>query len=206
MKSVPAWQRAHLVQVYKDGGYKASKPVAIEFGISPNTVLKYVRIAGVKPPVGKNNRGGHNRKITKEQRDEVLRVFLSDGPAAAVVLTASLGLSAKYAHKLAAERGFAYRYPRPPGKPRAAKVPRAKPVLRPARQYNYWTNHEIERLRACYAVTPRKELALLFPRHPIQSIIYTAKRRLRLRKSRGKWAGIIAAHEPIIFGNFTRAA
>lgn len=50
-------------------------------------------------------RGGHNRRLTKEQREEVLRLYLENA-AAGTALAISLGLTAAYAYRLANERGL----------------------------------------------------------------------------------------------------
>ena len=50
------------------------------------------------------NRWG-GKKITKEQREEILRTYL-DEPSAGVQLAISYGLSQIYAYKLAHERGL----------------------------------------------------------------------------------------------------
>ena len=50
------------------------------------------------------NRGGHNLRQTKEQREEILSLYL-DNPAAATALAMSRGLSPAYAYRLAHERG-----------------------------------------------------------------------------------------------------
>lgn len=52
------------------------------------------------------NRGGHNRKITSEQREEILRVFLAHGDETASALAIQFGLHPNYARKLASERGY----------------------------------------------------------------------------------------------------
>ncbi len=54
----------------------------------------------------KDRRGGHNRKITSEQREEILRLFFAEGEPAAMALATSHGLSPLYARKLASERGM----------------------------------------------------------------------------------------------------
>jgi hypothetical protein len=51
-------------------------------------------------------RGGHNLRQTKEQREEILRMYLEDSPAAATALAISRGLSPAYAYRLAHERGL----------------------------------------------------------------------------------------------------
>lgn len=50
------------------------------------------------------NRWG-GKKITKEQREEILRIYLED-PSAGCALAMSYGLSQIYAYKLAHERGL----------------------------------------------------------------------------------------------------
>jgi hypothetical protein len=52
------------------------------------------------------SRGGHNRRITTEQREEILRVFLTYGDTAASVIASHHGLSRDYARKLACDRGY----------------------------------------------------------------------------------------------------
>jgi hypothetical protein len=68
-----------------------------------------------------------------------------------------------------------------------------------------WTNQEIERLRRCYPVMTREQLAVAFPRHPITSILSTAHD-FHIRKSHGsrKWLAVIAGHVP--FFNFRRTS
>lgn len=51
-------------------------------------------------------RGGHNRRITHDQREEILRVFLTEGDDAAAAMALHYRLSAKYGRKLACERGY----------------------------------------------------------------------------------------------------
>lgn len=51
------------------------------------------------------NHGGHNRKITSEQREEVLRVYLDDARAGEQ-LSLKHGLCRDYARKLACARGM----------------------------------------------------------------------------------------------------
>lgn len=51
------------------------------------------------------NRGGHKRRITKEEREEILRVYL-ENPNEGSQLAMSKGLSQIYAYKLAHERGL----------------------------------------------------------------------------------------------------
>jgi len=46
------------------------------------------------------------RRQTKNQREEILRVYFEQSPEAASQLAASLGLSPMYAYKLAHERGL----------------------------------------------------------------------------------------------------
>lgn len=50
------------------------------------------------------NYGGHKRRITKEEREEILRVYL-ENPNEGSQLAMSKGLSQIYAYKLAHERG-----------------------------------------------------------------------------------------------------
>lgn len=50
--------------------------------------------------------GGHNRKITAEQRDELVSVYLESGQVAAEVLAARYGVCPKYAAKTANARGY----------------------------------------------------------------------------------------------------
>lgn len=49
--------------------------------------------------------GGHQNRISKEQREEILRVYLNC-PKAGTNLAMSHGLSPAYAYKLAHERGL----------------------------------------------------------------------------------------------------
>jgi hypothetical protein len=51
------------------------------------------------------NHGGHRRKISHAQREEILRVYLNN-PNEGCALAMSLGLSQIYAYKLAHERGL----------------------------------------------------------------------------------------------------
>ena len=52
-------------------------------------------------------RGGHNRRISSDQREEILRVFLTEGDDAAAAMALRYRLNAKYGRKLACERGYA---------------------------------------------------------------------------------------------------
>lgn len=52
------------------------------------------------------NCGGHNRKITTEQRDEILRLFLTEGIDRAQAVATKHGLGLNYVRKLASERGY----------------------------------------------------------------------------------------------------
>jgi hypothetical protein len=51
------------------------------------------------------NLGGHKRRITKAERDEILQVYLNN-PDKGSQLAMSYGLSQIYAYKLAHERGL----------------------------------------------------------------------------------------------------
>ncbi len=51
------------------------------------------------------NMGGHRNRITKEEREEILRVYLQN-PVAGCELAMRHGLSQIYAYKLAHERGL----------------------------------------------------------------------------------------------------
>jgi hypothetical protein len=50
------------------------------------------------------NLGGNRLRLTKEQREEILSLYLRDTEAG-TMLAMSLGLSAAYAYRLANERG-----------------------------------------------------------------------------------------------------
>ena len=52
-------------------------------------------------------RGGHNRIISHDEREEILRVFLTEGDEAAAKMALHYRLNAKYGRKLASERGYA---------------------------------------------------------------------------------------------------
>ena len=67
-------------------------------------------------------------------------------------------------------------------------------MTRPAK-YARWTNHKMLRLRQCYPVMTREELAREFAPHPISSIMAMAYT-MRLRKR--CWKTICAKHKPII--------
>lgn len=54
-----------------------------------------------------------NQKISEAQRQEIIRVYLNDGPKAAGALCVSLGLCLRYFSKLASERGVVRRKARP---------------------------------------------------------------------------------------------
>ncbi len=82
---------------------------------------------------------------------------------------------------------------------------------------NHWTNHEVAKLRECFATTPTKELVAIFPRHTYWGI-KDKSFQLKLRKQRGyrkprpkikwvraeaksnRWLEICAAHKPTVFG------
>lgn len=49
--------------------------------------------------------GGHNRKVTAEQRGELLRVYLAGDEIASAKLSEEYGVGPKYAANLASERG-----------------------------------------------------------------------------------------------------
>jgi hypothetical protein len=63
-------------------------------------------------------RGGHNLRQTKEQREEILSLYLDD-PAAGTALAMSRGLSPAYAYRLAHERGA---LPHAPHMPKARRA------------------------------------------------------------------------------------
>lgn len=52
------------------------------------------------------NRGGHNRKITTEQREYIIHLFLMEGIEPAQHMATALGLGPNYVRKLASERGY----------------------------------------------------------------------------------------------------
>jgi hypothetical protein len=56
---------------------------------------------------------GNPPKTTKEQRQEILRVYKDEGTAACSVLCLRLGLSARYYSKLASEHGISGRKSKP---------------------------------------------------------------------------------------------
>ena len=49
--------------------------------------------------------GGNRLRITKEQREEILRLYVSGEPQKAQLYAMSLGLREQYAYRLARERG-----------------------------------------------------------------------------------------------------
>jgi len=53
----------------------------------------------------RGNLGGNRLRLTKEQREEILSLYLKDAESG-TMLAMSLGLSAAYAYRLANERGL----------------------------------------------------------------------------------------------------
>lgn len=45
-----------LVEAYVSGGINAAKPIAIQYGINPQTVSRYTRLAGIKGKPGRPKR------------------------------------------------------------------------------------------------------------------------------------------------------
>lgn len=50
-----------------------------------------------------------NRKVTPAQRDELMRIYFAEGPAAAVALCLKFGVARTYAAKQASEMGLVTR-------------------------------------------------------------------------------------------------
>ena len=46
-------KKRYLVHVYLTQGYTAAKPLAVKYGISPRTMSKYTRAAGIKGKQGR---------------------------------------------------------------------------------------------------------------------------------------------------------
>lgn len=55
-------------------------------------------------------RGGAGRKISAQDREALLELYLTHGQAAAAAYAAVLGVGANYARKLASERNYPPRY------------------------------------------------------------------------------------------------
>lgn len=55
-------------------------------------------------------RGGANRKITPQDREALLALYLTHGQDAAAARAATLGVGPNYARKLASERSLRPRY------------------------------------------------------------------------------------------------
>ena len=85
---------------------------------------------------------GNPPKTTKEQRDEILRVLVSDGTGAATALCLGHGLSARYWSKLASERGVWNRKSKPLT---AAQKEKMRRVNRKDDSYDYRWKWAIER-------------------------------------------------------------
>lgn len=76
-------------------------------------------------------------------------------------------------------------------------------MSRPSK-YTRWTTPKIARLRECYPVMAREELAREFAPHPIYSVIAMAKR-LGIRKQ-NRWKVACAQHIAVFsFGRGVRA-
>lgn len=60
--------------------------------------------------MNREKRGGHNRKVTPAQRDELLQTYAEQGQEAAAELSARYGVGPNYARRLASEQGYRPRY------------------------------------------------------------------------------------------------
>ena len=49
-------KKRYLVHVYLTQGYTAAKPLAVKYGISPRTMSKYTRAAGIKGKQGRETK------------------------------------------------------------------------------------------------------------------------------------------------------